>query len=550
MPQFDDTQTNVKLKKLHESEEERLMQILAPKYGIEYINLFATPINSEILKLIPETTARRTEIALFATNGETLLVAVRNPKNPEIMLVLNPLIETGKHIQMFLTTQSSMEHAWEQYDDMEISHAKKQGILDVDPERIKEFAHSIHSHLDVAEKIAQINIERNAHQTSLLIAVIFGGALALNASDIHIEPEAVVVRIRYRIDGILWDVCSFDKSVSTHIVSRLKLLAGVKLNVRREAQDGRFTFNIGTREIEIRTSVIPGAYGESLVMRLLDPSASSFNIEYLGMNARMHEIMLEELKRPNGTILTTGPTGSGKTTALYAFLVSIHTPAIKIITLEDPVEYKLPGIVQTQVNSEYTFERGLRTILRQDPDVILVGEIRDREVADTTISAALTGHLVFSTLHTNNAAGAIPRLIHFGIDPRTIGSACNIILGQRLVRKLCDVCKVERALTIEEQKLLHRIFEQPIAIHSVFESKGCDACDGSGYKGRTGVFEAIQIDAHVVEAIINDPRESTILAAAKHQNIPTMQQDGLMKVLGGITTLDEVSRVLDLYHLE
>ncbi len=526
------------------------MQTLAPKYGIKYINLFTTPIDSEAVKRVPEPTARRVEIVVFNISNGIVSVAVRNPKNPEIPTALQALTDEGNQIVLFLTTHGSMEYAWERYNDSADIKAQKHGVLDVDPERIKEFADSIHSHLDVAEKIAQISAERDARQTSLLIAVIFGGALALDASDIHIEPEAMIVRIRYRLDGVLWDVCTFDKSASTHIVSRLKLLAGVKLNVRREAQDGRFTFNIGTREIEIRTSVIPGAYGESLVMRLLDPNASSFNIEYLGMSARMHEIMLEELKRPNGTILTTGPTGSGKTTALYAFLVSIHTPDIKIITLEDPVEYKLPGIVQTQISSEYSFETGLRTILRQDPDVILVGEIRDREVAETAINAALTGHLVFSTLHTNSAAGAIPRLLHFGVDPRTIGSACNIILGQRLVRKLCDVCKIEHELTVEEQKLIQRILEQPIAIHSVFSEQGCDACNGSGYKGRIGIFEAIQIDSLVKEAIINDPQEKMIRDAAKHQNIPTMQQDGLMKVLAGITTLDEVSRVLDLYHLE
>jgi type II secretory ATPase GspE/PulE/Tfp pilus assembly ATPase PilB-like protein len=252
------------------------------------------------------------------------------------------------------------------------------------------------------------------------------------------------------------------------------------------------------------------------------------------------------LGRPNGAIITTGPTGSGKTTALYSFLLAIHKPGIKILTLEDPIEYKLPGIVQTQVSHNFTFAEGLRAMLRQDPDVILVGEIRDREVAETAVQAALTGHLVFSTLHTNNAAGAFARLIDLGVDPRTIGSACNIILAQRLVRILCTKCKVERDITTEEQKMIQGILEQPIAIHTVFDAKGCDACGGSGYKGRIGVFEAILIDDSVEAAVINDTRESIILEAAKHQNIPSMQQDGVLKALAGTTSLDELSRVLDL----
>jgi type II secretory ATPase GspE/PulE/Tfp pilus assembly ATPase PilB-like protein len=287
-----------------------------------------------------------------------------------------------------------------------------------------------------------------------------------------------------------------------------------------------------------------------MVMRLLDPNAANFNLEKLGLNAKLHEIILEELARPNGAIITTGPTGSGKTSALYTFLLKIHTPELKIVTLEDPIEYKLPGIVQTQITDTYTFAEGLRSVLRQDPDVILIGEIRDSDVARTAIQAALTGHLVFSTLHTNSAAGAFARLIDLGVDSSIIGSACNIILGQRLVRVLCNDCKHEREITVEEQKLMQRILGTPLAIHTIFEAKGCDACNHSGYRGRTGVFEAIRIDSEIEKAVLMDTRESSIRAAAHHQGIPSMQEDGILKVLGGITSLDEVARVLDLYHIQ
>jgi type II secretory ATPase GspE/PulE/Tfp pilus assembly ATPase PilB-like protein len=284
-----------------------------------------------------------------------------------------------------------------------------------------------------------------------------------------------------------------------------------------------------------------------MVMRLLDPDASGYTIDSLGLNARLHEVMLEELARPNGAIVTTGPTGSGKTTALYAFLQTVHTPEVKIITLEDPVEYKLPGIVQTQVEEDYTFASGLRAILRQDPDVIMVGEIRDRDVAETAVHAALTGHLVFSTLHTNSAVGAFPRLMDLGVDARMFGSAFNIMLGQRLVRRLCEHCRTERNATTEEQAVIARIMDQPVAMQSVFEAPGCDKCGGSGFKGRIGIYEGILIDTAVEEAILRDPREVNILKAAEPQKIPSMQQDGIMKVLAGITSLDELSRVVDLY---
>jgi type IV pilus assembly protein PilB len=548
MTQFDNNASDKLVGELLHHEEEAFVRSVAPKYNLQYIDLGDVTIDVDALRLISEEDSRRAELAVFAQGNGNVSVALRNPNHPNLEEVLAPLAVKGFTTIRFMASLKSISLAWDRYHDVKKATAEVRGVLDVNPTAITAIMHDVTSPLDVAAKVAEIQKENGAERVTKTIEIVFGGALALRASDIHIEPEAFAVRVRYRLDGVLWDVTDIPKEIYNLLISRLKLLSGLKLNVRKEAQDGRFTFDIGSRSVEVRSSVIPGAFGESMVMRLLDPDASSFKLENLGLNARLHEVIMEELARPNGALITTGPTGSGKTTALYAFLQAVHSSEVKIITLEDPVEYKLPGIVQTQVNPDYSFANGLRSILRQDPDVIMVGEIRDHEVAETAIHAALTGHLVFSTLHTNSAVGAFPRLIDLGIDSRMIGSAFNIVLGQRLVRKLCEKCRVSRCATTEEQTLIARIMEQPVAIDTIFESPGCEACGMSGFKGRIGVFEAIRVDDAVEEAIIRDPRESSILEAAKAQKIPTMQQDGILKVLAGITSLDELSRVLDLHN--
>ncbi|MFZ2253138.1 MAG: GspE/PulE family protein [Minisyncoccia bacterium] len=550
MTQFNDNATNARLGFLHHVEEERVTQTLSSKYGYPYINLFDTKINTETVKLLPQTEARQGELVLFGTEKQNISVAIHNPLNPAIPLILKKLGEQGFSPMVYLVSHGGLEYAWEHYNDVEKAIAQPHGIFSIDPELITQFFAEIKSTAQVSEQMLDLQKENSVTRTSKILSVMFGGALALKASDIHIEPEATATRIRFRLDGVLADVCDINSEAAAHITSRLKLLSGLKLNIHKEAQDGRFTFNIGSREVEVRSSIIPGAFGESLVMRLLDPSASSFSIEKLGLNAKLHDIIVGELQRPNGAIITTGPTGSGKTSALYSFLRAIHTPELKIVTLEDPIEYKLPGIVQTQITDNYSFAEGLRSILRQDPDVILIGEIRDREVAETAVHAALTGHLVFSTLHTNSAAGAFARLVDLGVDPQTIGSVCNIIIGQRLVRILCNECKAERNITTEEQTMLQRILKSPLAIHTIFDAKGCDACGHTGYRGRIGVFEAILMDDKLRNAVVESTFENAIREAAEYQGIPTMQQDGVLKVLAGMTSLDEVSRVLDLYHNE
>ncbi|MDE1925551.1 MAG: type II/IV secretion system protein, partial [Patescibacteria group bacterium] len=327
-----------------------------------------------------------------------------------------------------------------------------------------------------------------------------------------------------------------------------------------EAQDGRFEIKIKGDEIELRTSILPGNYAETVVLRILNPKSIGVPLEELGLEEKLRLRIEKEIARPNGMILTTGPTGSGKTTTLYAFLRKVNAPGSKIITIEDPIEYHLQGIVQTQVDKKnYTFALGLRSALRQDPDIIMVGEIRDGEVAETAINAALTGHLVFSTLHTNDAAGSFPRLIDLGVSEKVLSSAINVAMAQRLLRKLCATCKKQRAATPDEQKIIDRILAGvvdrgmvPQTTNMVWDAsaEGCPNCGGRGYKGRIGIFEAIFMDRTIEEILRSKPSEREIAEAAKPQAIPTMPQDGVLKVLRGVTSLEELSRVVDLDEIK
>ncbi len=386
------------------------------------------------------------------------------------------------------------------------------------------------------------------------------GALSTQSSDIHWEPEEDYVRLRYRLDGVLIDVLNIDPRTYRLILSRIKLLSNLKLNIDKKAQDGRFSIKTGEIEIEVRTSVIPGAYGESIVLRVLDPRSISVPLEKLGIYPRLLDVLLYEISKPNGLILNTGPTGSGKTTTLYAFLKKIHSPGIKIITIENPIEYHLPGIVQTQVDVKkgYTFLEGLRSALRQDPDVIMVGEIRDTETAEIAINASLTGHLVFSTLHTNNAAGSFPRLIDLDINQKVLTSAINIAMAQRLVRKLCPDCKKGMILEGKKKDLVEKILQdikdrsylEGLQTKAIWEVGGCKNCNFSGYKGRTGIYEAVRADEEIEKTVQQNPSEREIWRAAAHQNILNMQQDGIIKALQGITSIDELQRVVDLSYFQ
>lgn len=551
-PKFDEHVLESKqYQEYRQTEEENLIKALSRQHGLPYVNLRGISINPEALILINEDEARKAGIAAFEKQNRLISIAFRNPNDPTTQQVVERL-RGAWQLSTYMCSNASLEHAWSRYADQRATAAVKKGVLDIDSDEIIRLASTLRTGDEVRKKVEEVRTLNPARRVSSTLEVLFAGGLALGASDIHMEPESGDVRVRYRIDGVLQDIIGLSKEDYARAASRLKLLAGLLINKRNEAQDGRFTFDSGEKKIEVRTSVIPGSAGESIVMRLLDPTVASFDMEKLGLNPIMHRVMEEELKRPNGMIITTGPTGSGKTTALYAFLRAVHNPEVKIITIEDPVEYKVDGIVQTQVEEGYTFAQGLRSILRQDPDIIMVGEIRDREVAETAIHAAETGHLVFSTLHTNNAPGAFPRLIDLGVDSRLIGSSTNIVLGQRLVRRLCEHCKVARTASAEEKaKIVRVISGHPLAPNlsgdlKIFDAKGCPECGHTGYKGRQGVFEAIKVDEAVEEAVIRDPREHVILEAATPQGIPTMAEDGMDKVLQGVTSLAELERVVDL----
>lgn len=555
MVQFDDQYTNTRITDLHTAEEERLIQATAPQMGFDYVNLRGYTINPEAIGAIPEEKARLAEMAGFELNKNILSVGVRNPNSPKVQAVLKELQAQRYTLAVYMCSEASLEYAWKRYQDITNSSAEKKGVFEISAEDITRLTREIKHKEDVALVLKGINSSNNSRRISETLELIFAGGLALGASDIHIEPEETGIRLRYRFDGVLHDIVDLDSYIYSRLISRLKLLAGMVLNSKAEAQDGRFTFDTGEREVEVRASLIPGAIGESVVMRLLDPTVASFSMEKINLNKHLKEVMEQQLKKPNGLIITTGPTGSGKTTALYAFLREAHTEGVKIITIENPVEYKLEGIVQTQTGEDYTFSSGLRAILRQDPDIIMIGEIRDREVAETAIHAAQTGHLVFSTLHTNSAVAGFVRLIDLGVDPRIMGTSINIMLGQRLVRILCPDCRAAYTATQEESRLINHVMENhphPIPVATpltLYRPVGCSSCENTGFKGRAGIFEAVIMDDAVEEVVIRDPREHIITEAAKPQGIPTMIEDGIEKVIAGITSLKELERVIELpYH--
>lgn len=557
MPVFDEEKQNKKLEEIHRKEEEELMQILSKKYGLQYLDLSRSSINNEALQLVGEKEARKALIAVFDRVGNKVSVAVKSPNKDSTRAAIQKLEGRGYFPTSYMVSTQSLERAWDRYQDLSFAIETKMGLLDISGESIRTTLDELKTLADVRKKIEETLNMKKSYRISRILEIILAGALSTSASDIHIEPEESYVRLRFRLDGVLTDILRFDKETYTLLMSRIKLISGLKLNIKNMAQDGRFSVRIDQEDIEVRSSVLPGAYGESIVLRLLNPSTIALPLEELGIEPKLLSILSKEIKKPNGMILNTGPTGSGKTTTLYAFLKQIHSPNIKIITIEDPIEYHLPGIVQTQTSKTYTFAQGLRSALRQDPDVIMVGEIRDSEVAETAINAALTGHLVFSTLHTNNAAGSFPRLIDLGVNPNVISSAVNITMAQRLVRRLKPECRREIPLVGKDKDTVDRILDSitnksflPKNRNTVFEPVIEDEgkCDVA-YSGRMGIFEAIVIDKKIEECVEARASEHEIREVAKKQDILTLEQDGILKVLKGLTSLSELGRVVDLEEI-
>lgn len=549
---FNNEAEDAKLASVREKEEEDLARVLSAKYGLQYTDLSIVPVNMDALRLIPEATARKAEAVAFDHVGKKLSFALHNPQNPELAAIFTAFEARGMTLEKFLVSKRSLTKALERYKDLSYAHVSTAGVFDIEGDHLQEETAAITSLPALKAHLDNALASGRGGQTSRVFEEIIAAALSMDASDIHFEPEEHGVRLRLRLDGLLTDAYSFDVKAYHSLESRIKLLSGLKLNVEKRAQDGRFTIQAQGKEIEVRTSVIPGNYGESIVLRILDPDTLQRSFEEMGVNPKLLARLRKEITRPNGMLLTTGPTGSGKTTTLYTFLREVHEPEVKVVTIEDPVEYHLEGIVQTQVDhKDYTFASGLRSILRQDPDVILVGEIRDKEVAEVALQAALTGHFVFSTLHTNNAAGTFPRLVDLGADPKIFASSVTVAMAQRLLRTLDPVTRKARATTDAEKAMMQQVFStlaDPSLIPTSFDTV-YDAVAGegtTGYKGRLGVHEAIFMDEQLGEFLRDNPSEGDIAKHVQRQGYPTMLQDGLMKVLAGQTTLEELARVVDL----
>ena len=552
--QFDEHKQEERLSELRAKEEEQLAEMLGEKYGVEYVDLTNKSIDTDALRLISEQEARSAEVAPFHRANKVIFIAMRAPERADSLEMVQRIERLGFKPRKFIASEASLRHAWDRYHDISYATQSSAGVLTLSNETIAEMKEKVKTMADVRVEITTHSGTKDVHRISRILEVVMGSALALGTSDVHLEPEEKEVRMRYRLDGVLVEVLSFDHETYGLISSRIKLLSGLKLNIKNAAQDGRFSINIAGKEIEIRASVLPGAYAETIVMRLLDPTTIAVPMEQLGFDKYLMDIFNSEIAKPNGMILNTGPTGSGKTTTLYAFLRKVHSPEIKIVTIEDPIEYHLPGIVQTQVSKDYTFASGLRSTLRQDPDIIMVGEIRDAEVASTAVNASLTGHLVFSTLHTNDAAGTFPRLQDMGVAPEILGAALTVAMAQRLVRKLCPHCKQPAQIEGDDKKTMELLFahiphaeDLPENRNTMYLAKGCNKCGGLGYKGRVAVVEVILMDGEIEAAIRSSPSEREIWKAARHQNIRRMAQDGAVKVLQGVTSLDELSRVVDLH---
>ena len=563
MIDFDESRQNTRVADLYKKEEEELVQMLADRRGLPYVDLTTVSVEMEALRLITEEDSRMAHCAAFKVAGKRLYVAVLSTETKGLAELVENLKRKNFDVTLFMVTKASLERAWAFYKDMSLASETKSGVLDIASAALTEIMEKLETTEDVQQLISERMNNSKGHKISTMLEILIAGALATKASDVHIEPEEKMVHIRFRLDGLLTEIYTFDFDTYKLLNSRIKLLSHLKISVKENAQDGRFTIIVGDSEIEIRTSLIPGAYGESIVMRVLNPENINVSFDDLGIEPKLYSILDRAINRPNGIILNTGPTGSGKTTTLYSFLRKAQSPDTKIITIEDPIEYHLEGITQTQVDEAkgYTFIQGLRSSLRQDPDIIMVGEIRDEETAKVAINSALTGHLVLSTLHTNSAAGAVPRLVELGVNPKILASALSVSIAQRLVRTICKDCKAVYAPIAPEVKIIEDVLNNMIAEgredsleglglpnYTLYKGTGCKNCH-NGYKGRIGIYEAIVRDEHLDQVLsLEYPSEREVQVAASKQGIPSLKEDAIIKVLRGLTTLEEISKVVDMYE--
>ncbi len=533
-----------------------LIKLKAYILGIPFVDLKKTTISEDVLKIIPEPLARKHNIVSFRKTGNDLEVAMLDPEDLQTIEFIKK--KSGLKISPCLTNQESIKFILKQYQkslEAEFGEIIK-GSADRSTKTKTKTKKESEGDKDLKKMAEDLPIIK-------IVDTLLKHAILEKASDIHIEPQEKDIIVRYRIDGLLHDAMNLPKKVLPGIVARIKVLSNLRLDEHRLPQDGRFKIENKDYKISFRVSVLPVFDGEKIVMRLLDESSKGLTLEALGLDGKALEIIQENIRKPNGMILITGPTGSGKTSTLYSIMDILNTSEININTIEDPIEYRMPRINQTQVKSKIglTFASGLRTLLRQDPDVIMVGEIRDEETATLAIHASLTGHLVLSTLHTNSAAGTLPRLLDMGIEPYLIASTVKVIIAQRLVRQICPDCREKYRLSQKEIKDLSKTFnlEKILDIFKsqkvidpkiknwseldFFKGKGCEHCRQKGYKGRIGIFEVLEITDSIALLINKESTSDMINQGAIKENMVTILQGGFIKAVKGITTIEEVLRV-------
>jgi len=529
--------------------EEMLFRIASQYYKLPFINLRDVPIRHDILFLIPEPIAVSHNVVAFEKVNDELHIASLDPSDLQTFEFIKR--KTGLRIKLYFTNPASLEEALKQYRQ---SLSAELGALTKVPTDEKDRV-TPGEELELSKLAEDIPIVR-------VVDSILEHSILEGASDIHIEPTETEVIVRFRVDGVLRPVMTFPKMVASGIVARIKILSNLKLDEHRLPQDGRFKIENPNHKFSVRVSVLPVVDGEKIVMRLLSETAKALTLDQLGFQPKPKNLVLRNIKKPHGIILVTGPTGSGKSTTLYSVLAMLNTPKVNISTIEDPVEYRMPGINQSQVNPRigFTFASGLRSLLRQDPNIIMVGEIRDQETAEIAVQAAMTGHLVLGTLHTNDAPTALPRLVEMNVPPFLIAFTANMIIGQRLVRKICPGCvrsfklpshvleQLRQQIDVDEiWKTLRREEivdkDQEIEDTTFWRGSGCAQCNHEGYKGRIGIYEVLDITPEVSTLINAEANSFEIQKMATKQGMVTMIEDGFIKAVKAMTTIEEILRV-------
>ncbi|MFA7685930.1 MAG: GspE/PulE family protein [Candidatus Gracilibacteria bacterium] len=513
--------------------------------GLPYVNIGKTPLNADFLKVVDIEIARKARIIPFFKVGNKLRVAVADPQNPDTDQIIKSLESNGLQVSVNLASEAGIDDALKVYD-AEQQYKKMDIVESVETKAIQAYDKEIKELSELAHKIESIPAEEALNMINI-------GAMKTGASDIHYEPTEETTIVRFRIDGILHKVFTIKPGIYRNIGNQIKYKCAMQLNVTSIPQDGRFSFVFNDKKIDVRVSAIPTSNGESFVCRYLVPDTNHSTFESMGFEGLSLTKITNASKISHGMILCTGPTGSGKTTTLYTMMNQMRDDTNKLITLEDPVEYCLNGVVQSQINEKrgYTFASGLRSILRQDPDIIMVGEIRDLETAETAAQAALTGHVLLSTLHTNSAIETIPRLINMGLPRYMVASALDTIIAQRLVRTVCPKCSTKRAITKSEKDEFEKVFANLKAVHpgmdlkapeQISEVHGCDYCSQTGYKGRIIIGEVIVVDEKTKRLILDNASSVDLIMAARQGGLITIREDGFMKVAEGVTTLEEIYR--------